>query len=76
MERAAVAARAIRLPTLLIRGAESDVGTAEGACELVSVIPGSRMLDVADAGHMVAGGDSDVFSAAIEGFLRDLEPRT
>jgi pimeloyl-ACP methyl ester carboxylesterase len=76
MERAAVAARAIRLPTLLIRGAESDVGTAEGACELLSLIPGSRMVDVADAGHIVAGDDDDVFSAAVEGLLRDLEPRT
>lgn len=69
MEGAAVAARAIRVPTLLIRG-------AEGACELLSVIPGSRMVDVADAGHMVAGDDNDVFSAAVEGFLRDPEPRT
>ena len=69
MERAAVAARAIRVPTLLIR-------TAEGACELLSVIPGSRTVYVADAGHMVAGDDNDVFSAAVEGFLRDPEPRT
>jgi pimeloyl-ACP methyl ester carboxylesterase len=75
MERAAVAARAIRLPTLLIRGAESDVVTAEGACELLSVIPGSRTVDVADAGNMVAGDDNDVFSAAVEGLFRDLEPR-
>jgi pimeloyl-ACP methyl ester carboxylesterase len=69
MEGAAIAARAIRVPTLLIRG-------AEGACELLSVIPGSRMVDVADAGHMVAGDDNDVVSAAVEGFLRDPEPRT
>jgi hypothetical protein len=27
-------------------------------------------------GHMVAGDDNDVFSAAVEGFLRDPEPRT
>jgi pimeloyl-ACP methyl ester carboxylesterase len=72
MERAAVAARAIRVPTLLIRGAESDVVTAEGARELLSLIPRSQMVDVADAGHMVAGDDNDVFSAAVEGFLRDL----
>jgi hypothetical protein len=44
--------------------------------ELLSVIPRSRMVDVADAGHMVAGDDNDVFSAAVDGFLRDLEPRT
>jgi hypothetical protein len=34
------------------------------------------MVDVAAAGHMVAGDDNDVFSAAVEGFLRSLEPRT
>jgi pimeloyl-ACP methyl ester carboxylesterase len=69
MEGAAVAARTIRVPILLIRG-------AEGACELFSVIPGSRTVDVADAGHVVAGDDNDVFSAAVDGFLRDLEPRS
>jgi pimeloyl-ACP methyl ester carboxylesterase len=76
MERAAFAARSIRVPTLLIRGAESDVVTAEGARELLSVIPGSRMVDVAEAGHMVAGDDNDIFCVAVEGFLRDLQPRT
>jgi pimeloyl-ACP methyl ester carboxylesterase len=75
MERAAFAARSIRVPTLLIRGAESDVVTAEGARELLGVIPGSRMVDVAEAGHMVAGDDNDVFCVAVEGFLRDLQPR-
>ena len=69
MERGAVAARAIQLPTLLIRG-------AEGACEPLGVVPGSRMVDVDDAGHVVSGDDDDVFSAAVEGFLRDLEPHT
>jgi hypothetical protein len=44
------------------------------ACELLTDIPGSRMVAVT-AGHMVAG-DDDVFSAAVEEFLRDLEPRT
>jgi hypothetical protein len=34
------------------------------------------MVDVADAGQMVAGDDNDVFSAAVDGFVRDLEPRT
>ena len=75
IERAAFAARSIRVPTLLIRGAESDVVTAEGASELLSVIPGSRMVDVAEAGHMVAGDDNDIFCVAVEGFLRDLQPR-
>ena len=50
-------------------------GEQPQACELLTDIPGSRMVDVTDAGHMVAG-DDDVFSAAVEEFLRDLEPRT
>ena len=45
------------------------------ACELLTDIPGSRMVAVT-AGHMVAGDDNDVFSAAVEGLLRSLEPRT
>jgi hypothetical protein len=34
------------------------------------------MVEVADAGQMVAGDDNDVFCAAVDGFVRDLEPRT
>jgi hypothetical protein len=44
--------------------------------ERLSIFPGSRMVDVAAAGHMVAGDDNDVFSAAVEGLLRNLEPHT
>jgi hypothetical protein len=34
------------------------------------------MVDVAEAGHMVAGDDNDIFCVAVEGFLRDLRSRT
>ncbi len=70
--RARAAARDVHVPTLLVRGAQSDVVSPEGAQELLTLIPGSRMVDVADAGHMVAGDDNDVFAVAVEEFLADV----
>jgi pimeloyl-ACP methyl ester carboxylesterase len=63
------AARNIRVPTLLIRGMQSDIVSEEGARELLELIPGSEYVDVAGAGHMVAGDDNDVFSASLLDFL-------
>jgi pimeloyl-ACP methyl ester carboxylesterase len=63
------AARAIRIPTLLIRGAQSDVVSPEGARELLELIPGSRYIDVGGAGHMVGGDDNDVLSRGLVEFL-------
>lgn len=67
--RARAAARAIRIPTLLIRGAQSDVVSPEGARELLELIPGSRYIDVGGAGHMVGGDDNDVLSRGLVEFL-------
>ena len=38
------------------------------------LVPGSRYVDVADAGHMVAGDQNDRFIDAVLGFLTDLHP--
>ncbi|WP_456694896.1 alpha/beta fold hydrolase [Aeromicrobium sp. P5_D10] len=67
-ERLEDAARAVRVPTLLVRGAESDVVTAEGAEELRELIPHAIVRE-AKAGHMVAGDDNDVFAAQVTEFL-------
>jgi pimeloyl-ACP methyl ester carboxylesterase len=74
-ERRELAAR-VRVPTLLVRGRHSDVVTPEAASELLALIPGSRMVDAQDAGHMVAGDDNDVFTMEVERFLRSLPPRS
>lgn len=68
--RAREAARRLRIPTLLVRGRESRVVSAAGARELVSLVPTARHVDVAGAGHMVAGDDNDVFGQHLLGFLR------
>lgn len=68
-ERARAAARAVAVPTLLIRGAQSDVVSIEGARELLELIPGARYIDVGGAGHMVGGDDNDVLSRGLVEFL-------
>ncbi|WP_160108246.1 alpha/beta fold hydrolase [Pseudomonas izuensis] len=66
------AARCVHIPTLLVRGKQSDVVSLEGAQQLLELIPHAQYVDVEGAGHMVAGDRNDVFNQAIEGFLRDL----
>ena len=48
------AARRVQVPTLVVRGAQSDMVSPETVREFVDIVPGSRFVDVADAGHMVA----------------------
>ncbi|MEE2060436.1 alpha/beta fold hydrolase [Rhodococcus artemisiae] len=70
-ERARAAALAVTIPTLLIRGAQSDVVSSEGARDLLELIPGARYIDVGGAGHMVGGDDNDVLSRGLVEFLDD-----
>lgn len=73
-DRLESAARALRLPTLLVRGRQSDVLSEEGARRLLSLTPHARYVDVGDAGHMVAGDRNDAFNDAVVAFLRDELP--
>ena len=68
-ERLRRAARAIDLPTLLVRGQMSDVLSEEGARDFQDLVPHSEYVDVTGAGHMVVGDRNDVFTGAIVGFL-------
>lgn len=72
LERRLAAAEAIRVPTLLVRGAASDIVSTEAARELCALIPGARVVDIASAGHMVVGDRNDVFLSAITPFLQQL----
>ncbi len=65
----------VRVPTLLVRGAMSDIVSAEAAQELQRLIPGCELVDVAGAGHMVAGDRNDAFNHAIRDFLARHVPR-
>ncbi|MFF2109851.1 alpha/beta fold hydrolase [Rhodococcus koreensis] len=68
-ERARDAAAAITVPTMLVRGKQSNVVSEEGAKELLELIPTAKLIDVTGAGHMVAGDDNDVFSGGLKEFL-------
>lgn len=71
--RVTEAARRVRVPTLLVRGAISDVVSDEGVDELRQLIPQARAVDVAGAGHMVVGDDNTVFLRAVAPFLDSLD---
>ena len=67
--------RRIKAPTLLVRGAKSDILSPEAADRLHQTIPGSILKEVPDAGHTVAGDNPPGFYAAVKDFL-DKTPRT
>jgi pimeloyl-ACP methyl ester carboxylesterase len=68
-ERLEDAARNLTLPTLLVRGASSDLLSEEGAAAMLALVPHATQVDVAGAGHMVAGDRNDRFNAAVVDFL-------
>jgi pimeloyl-ACP methyl ester carboxylesterase len=59
------------VPTLLVRGRESDVVGPRGVEEFLEAVPHARFVDVTGAGHMVAGDRNDVFTEAVVEFLRE-----
>jgi non-heme chloroperoxidase len=66
------AAAAVTIPTLIVRGVQSDVVSEAGLADMLRRIPAAEVADVAAAGHMVAGDDNDVFASALEDFLARL----
>lgn len=71
-ERLDAAARALAVPTLLVRGRMSDLVSEEDARHFLALAPHARYVDVSGAGHMVAGDQNDPFTDAVVGFLRDV----
>ena len=62
-------AQRLRQPCLLVRGAESDVLTIAVAREFVELAATATLVEVPRAAHMVAGDNSDAFTAAIRAWL-------
>lgn len=57
------------VPMLLVRGQLSDLVGAQNAEVFTARFPQVEFVDVAGAGHMVAGDRNDIFADAILGFL-------
>ena len=72
-DRMCAAARRVTVPTMLIRGRMSDIVSDESVRELRELVPHAEIVDVADAGHMVAGDKNDVFNAAVIDFVGRIE---
>jgi len=72
-ERMDRAARALRLPVMLVRGRMSDILSEEGAHHFLELVPHARYVDVSGAGHMVAGDRNDAFTRAVVDFLARAE---
>jgi pimeloyl-ACP methyl ester carboxylesterase len=66
------AARGLQIPTLLVRGRVSDLISPASARAFLEMVPHAQYADIQDAGHMVAGDQNDIFSAAVLDFLRQL----
>jgi pimeloyl-ACP methyl ester carboxylesterase len=66
------ATRRLAMPALLVRGGKSDLVTPETAQEFVDLAPNARFVDVAAAGHMVAGDKNDVFIESVTAFLDEV----
>lgn len=66
------AARRIKVPTLLVRGASSELVQEEHAKDFLQIVPHASYVDVGGARHMVAGDRNDQFAEAIKSFLAKL----
>lgn len=65
-----LAASKVRQPTLLIRGALSDVLTDEDKDFFLEKVKHAEFEEIENAAHMVAGDKNDIFQAAILKFLK------
>lgn len=59
-------------PTLLVRGASSNILTADAAERFVGELPNARLVEVPDCGHNVHSQNTEGFIDAIAPFLRSL----
>jgi non-heme chloroperoxidase len=72
-QRLATCTSALAVPTLLVRGAWSDVLSEEGASEFLELCPAAELVTVERADHMVAGDRNDRFGAAVIEFLQRVD---
>jgi pimeloyl-ACP methyl ester carboxylesterase len=67
------AARRIVVPTLLIRGAQSEIVGDDQVVAFRKLAPAAEYINVNGAGHMVAGDRNDAFNQGILDFVARIE---
>ena len=68
-ERLEACARKVAVPTLLVRGARSDLLSEDGAKAFLELCPHSEYVSIAGASHMVVNDRNDRFADAVVEFL-------
>jgi pimeloyl-ACP methyl ester carboxylesterase len=70
MDEAAWAAlERVEAPTLLVRGAESNILSEATAARMRTVLRDSRFVEVPNAGHLVPSDNPVAFEQAVRAFL-------
>ncbi|MEO1956274.1 MAG: alpha/beta hydrolase, partial [Gammaproteobacteria bacterium] len=64
-------AKGVSVPTLLIKGALSNVLTQEEVETFLKIIPHSQFIEIKEAAHMIAGDRNDIFAESAIKFLKD-----
>ncbi|MFQ5897426.1 MAG: alpha/beta fold hydrolase [Candidatus Methylomirabilia bacterium] len=65
----------IACPTLIVRGGESDVLSPEIAKRMLETLKDSRLAELPEAGHTVAGDQPESFAKVVRQFLLNDPPR-
>jgi pimeloyl-ACP methyl ester carboxylesterase len=60
----------IKVPTLVVAGAEDKITPADEMRRVAQAIPGAEFVEIADAGHMAPMENPDAVNAAVTGFLK------
>ena len=69
----ATATRAVRCPLLLISGGRSDLVSDRTVAEFLELAPHARHVQLANATHMLAGDDNDLFTTTVLEYLVELD---
>jgi pimeloyl-ACP methyl ester carboxylesterase len=67
------AAKCLEIPTLIIRGAVSDVVSEKVMEEFLTTVPHVKAITVANAGHMVAGDSNHTFTNTVLAFMNEFK---
>lgn len=59
----------VTIPSLLIRGLQSDIVSDAGVADFQALVPQLEVVNVSGAGHMVVGDKNDAFNEGLMGFL-------
>lgn len=74
-DRLAKAAATLKLPTLIVRGAESELSTPDSIKALAASIADAEAVEIEGAGHLVAAEQGEAFNAVLLEFLERRIPR-